>query len=379
MLRVKNMIPVKRSYTRTDSQCQFPVRKRPEGAWWWPPSCCLLLLLLVAFYPFGALSAQLDTHVLSPPSPAPTGVTVSFLLSDINGVSETDQTFEFEGILTLRWKDQRQAFDTVEAGVSEKVYQGPYQFLEMYTAWWPQLTLANESGGFNRQGQVLKITPDGSLTYIEEINATAVTPMNLRRFPFDQQVFEVVFAVLGFSENEVQLESGSSQFRASGVDLPQWRFVDMETKNQAPETRGEALGSTYAVAIRMERNPGHLLRIVVLPLILLVMLSWSVFWMETSSVGDRMDISFIGILTVVAYQIIISDHMPKIAYFTLMSAFLYSTYLILAAAIVVNLRVSRLDRSGREEAGDRLDFRCRWLFPVLFLGFNAISAMLFFF
>ncbi len=45
--------------------------------------------------------------------------------------------------------------------------------------------------------------------------------MNLRRFPFYQQVFEVVFAVLRFSEDEVQLESGSSEFRASGIDLPQ--------------------------------------------------------------------------------------------------------------------------------------------------------------
>jgi len=241
------------------------------------------------------------------------------------------------------------------------------------------MSLANESGGVNRQGQVLKIAPDGTLTYIEEINATAVTPMNLRRFPFDQQVFEVVFAVLGFSENEVQLEPGSSQFRASGVDLPQWTFIDMETKVQSPETHGDALGSTYAIGVRMERNPWHMLRIVVLPLTLLVMLSWSVFWMDLSSIGDRMDISFIGILTVVAYQIIISDHMPKIAYFTLMSVFLYSIYVMLAATIVVNLRVAHLDKSGRLAAGDRLDLRCHWLFPVLFLGFNAISAMLFLF
>jgi hypothetical protein len=340
-------------------------------------SGCILLIVFCTLYPFGGLVAQVDSKALSLPSPAPTVVTVSFFLSDINGVSETDQTFEFEGIVTLLWKDQRQAFDPEEAGVTEKVYQGPYQFLEMFTAWWPQLSLANESGGVNRQGQVLKITPDGTLTYVEEINATAVTPMNLRRFPFDQQVFEVNFAVLGFSESEVQLEPGASQFRDSGVELPQWTFIDMETRAQPHEISGDALGSNYVVGVRMERNPWHMLRIVVLPLTLLVMLSWSVFWMDLSSVGDRMDISFIGILTVVAYQIIISDHMPKIAYFTLMSVFLYSIYLMLAATIVVNLRVAHLDKSGRLAAGDRLDLRCRWLFPVLFFGFNAISAILF--
>jgi hypothetical protein len=40
-----------------------------------------------------------------------------------------------------------------------------------------------------------------------------------------------------------------------------------------------------------------------------------------------MDISFMGILSLVAYQIVVSEHMPAIAYFTLMTGFLYSTYL----------------------------------------------------
>ena len=47
-----------------------------------------------------------------------------------------------------------------------------------------------------------------------------------------------------------------------------------------------------------------MLKVVVLPLTLLVVLTFSVFWMDRPSLGDRMDISFIGLLTVVAYQII---------------------------------------------------------------------------
>ena len=338
----------------------------------------LLLSIVVLLFPNGNIIAQVDSSALSLPSRAPIVVSVSFLLSDINGISESNQTFEFEGILTFRWKDARRAFDPEEAGTTEKVFQGPYQFLEIYTGWWPQLSLTNESGGVDRQAVLLKIAPDGSMTYIEEINATAVTPMNLRRFPFDRQTFDMVFAVLGFSESEVQLQSDSSQYQESGVDLPQWEFINLETRVLPSETRGETLGSMFVVSIEMARKPGNMLRIVVFPLILLVILSWSVFWMEHSSVGDRMDISFLGILTVVAYQIIVSNHMPKIAYFTLMSLFLYSTYLTIAGSVVVNLLVARLDKSGRVEAGDRVDLYCRWLFPLAFFGFNAAALFLFF-
>lgn len=328
--------------------------------------------------PYGRLLAQELSH-LSPPGPAPTVVSVSFFLSDINGVVEEDQTFEFEAILTLRWKDERQAFDPIEVGSAEIVYQGPYQFLEMYTAWWPQLTLANESGGVDRQSLLLKIAPDGSMTYIEEINATAVVPMELRRFPFDRQTFEAVFSVLGFSADEVELRPDPGEFRESGVDLPEWRFIDLHIETQPPPSASSSpLGSAFVVGVEMAREPGYMLRIVVAPMVLLVTLTWCVFWMDRSSVGERMDISFVGILTVVAYQVIVSQQVPRIGYFTLMSVFLYTTYLALAASVVLNLVVSKLDHSGRVELGDRVDRRCRWLFPLTLFVLNAGSVILFF-
>jgi hypothetical protein len=131
------------------------------------------------------------------------------------------------------------------------------------------------------------------------------------------------------------------------------------------------------MTLDMARDPRHLLRVVILPLALLVFITFAVFWMDRESLGDRMDISFIGILSVVAYQIVMSDHMPPIAYFTLMNGFLYSAYLLLAAGVVVNLVVAKLDQSGRRELGNRIDRRCRWAFPALFLGLNAVNALVF--
>jgi len=94
---------------------------------------------------------------------------------------------------------------------------------------------------------------------------------------------------------------------------------------------------------------------VVLPLILIVILSFSVFWMDKSSVGDRLSVSFIGILTSVAYQNLISDQMPHIAYSTLMHAFVNLSFLTMCATVVFNLVVNTLDKRGKIELGDRID------------------------
>ena len=87
----------------------------------------------------------------------PAVVRASFHLRDINDIDDEAQTFEFMGVLTLRWRDERQAFDPAAVGVSEKVYQGAYQFNEVFTGWFPQVVLVNESGLYEKHGVVLRV------------------------------------------------------------------------------------------------------------------------------------------------------------------------------------------------------------------------------
>jgi Neurotransmitter-gated ion-channel ligand binding domain len=341
--------------------------------------CCLSLCLLEA-----PGAARADASLLGPPdAEGPVVVSVGLFVSDVNEIDERRETFEFEGILTVKWRDSRQSFDPGQLGAAERVYQGDFQFSEVYDGWWPQLILVNESGGFEQQAVMLRIAPDGSCTLIQEIHAVAEMPMALRRFPFDHQDFDAVFEVLGFRRDRVVLSPDTARtgHAETGVNIAQW-----EVRNLRASVRdfrpiyGDGNHddiSQFVATLEMARRPAHMLQVVVLPLMLLVILTFSVFWMDRESLGDRMDISFVGILTVVAYQIIVSDAMPGIAYFTLMTGFLYSTYLVLAAGVVVNLVVSRLDRTGRRESGDQLDRVCRWAVPSAFFGANALSAAYF--
>ena len=332
-----------------------------------------LLLALVA----APGSAQV--RLLGPPqTERPVPIEVGFFLIDIVEVDDGHKTFEFEGILTLNWYDERQRFDPVEEGIAEKVYQGDYQFSELATGWWPQLVLRNESGHYDRQGVVLRILPDGNVTYVEELQAVAEVHMDLRRIPFDRQRFEVVFEVLGFDASEVLLTADPDETGASdGLSVTQWRMESLTAEDrtyQATFNSGrEELVSAVAFEFPVDRNSGFLLRMIVLPLLILVGLSWSVFWMDAESLGDRMAISFVGILTVVAFQIVVSDMLPRIPYFTILSTFLLISYLTLVAGVIVNLRVGALDRQGDRAVGNRLDMTCRWLFPLGYL--SAIALM----
>jgi hypothetical protein len=343
----------------------------------------LLVAIALLCWPGNAVSQQ-EPFVLGPPqSTVPVRVSLGFYVSDVNDVDEENQRFEVEGILTLKWKDERLAFDPELVGVDEKVFQGNFQFSEIGTGWWPQTILANESGGYERQAMVLRHRADGSMTYIEEVNATAEIPMELRRFPFDSQRFELIFEVLGFAADEVDLQPdpGTTGSEAHGVSTAQWELqaVSADSRTYAPLYVSGSLGeiASVVISLKMTRRPGFMLRVVVLPLAILVMLSWSVFWMNRESLGDRMDISFVGILTAVAYQIMISSVLPQISYFTWMSAFIYISFLLMCATVVVNLRVGRLDRTNRDDLGELVDRRCRWVFPVTYITLLVVSTLYF--
>lgn len=346
----------------------------------------VLLTDLIITNPLFAQSPNNNLSLLGPPNPGEqTTVHVGFRLSDITDVDEEREMVEFESEVSLNWHDARQAFDPDKLGVQELIFQGQFQFNEVFTGWWPQLVLANEAGPLERQGELLRIKPDGSMTYIAELDGVVKTKMNLHHFPFDSQNFEILFKCLGFDRSEVLLQPDpeTTGVRAQGLSIAQWKFqgIDMvQLDHNLTFADGHAGASSHvAVYVSMDRNPHFILRIVVIPLIVLVMLSWSIFWMNRSSLGERMDISFVGILTVVAYQIMISENLPRIDYLTLMSTFLYLSLLSMAAGVVVNLYVAHLDDIGKIAEGDVVDRRCRWLFPALYIGFIVTATTFFVF
>jgi len=130
----------------------------------------------------------------------PIVVRASFKFHDINEINDETETFDFSGVLTLKWRDPRQAFDPAAEGANERVFQGGYQFNELATGWYPQVVLVNESGLlYQKSGTVLRIQPDGTSILIETLNATAKADLDMTRFPYDKQRLEAVFEVLGFN------------------------------------------------------------------------------------------------------------------------------------------------------------------------------------
>ncbi len=326
-------------------------------------------------------SSRSEFFLLAPPQEVrPIVVQAYFELHDLNEINNEEETFDFSGVLTLRWHDPRKAFDPVAEGMEERVFQGDYQFKELAAGWYPQVVLVNKSEMYQKGGTVLRIQPDGTSTLTETLNATAKAELEMRRYPFDRQRLEAVFGILGFNQDEVLFQIAESDAAISlgaEVRLPQWKITGANASvlNRSTAQAGRhTISSAFAVSIDIQRKPYYMVRLVILPLTLMVLLSFSVFWMDRSSIGDRLSVSFIGILTSVAYQAVVTQEMPHVAYATWMHGFVMVSFLTMCMTVVVNLVVNKLDQRGKIELGDSIDRCCRWGFPLAYFGIILVLS-----
>jgi len=341
------------------------------------------------------VSAQESAHLRGLPEvDGPVYVQIGFQLIDIVDVNEKEETVDFEGAIVLRWMDPRLAYDPAElglpdndfvpgvySGVPAQLYQGDFQIKELFHGWRPHINLANGIGDRQTTNIALWIWPDGMVSNIEYFHARVETPMNLRKFPFDRQSVQIFFHPFLFQRSDVVLVPSDeiTGFWQQDAGIADWTRLDVEMEESPMDysflSGKKNIYSELVITINISRRPGHILFSIIFPLLVLVSLTWCVFWMDEESISSRVNISFIGILSVVAYYFVILDSVPKIPYLTMMDAFMIATFMILALTVVISVVVDKLNRSGRKEIGDQVDRVCRWAFP---LGYVVVTALIVF-
>ena len=354
-----------------------------------------LAAVLVLLGTFSCRAQDSDFLRGPPPGEVPLKVQMGFNLVDITDVSEKEETIDFEGAIYLEWTDPRLAYAPADVGMSEqwtpgdysrapkKIYLGEAEVNYEFKGWYPRIVIPNGIGDRNTTDVAISVWPDGHIAYSETFYIKAETPMDLRRFPFDTQDLEIFFHPFVYQRDEIVLVPDNRLSRAWEHDpgIADWSRESVTVLERPAEIAyfddNKHLVSEFVVTIQVKRRPTHFLISILLPMVLLVSLTWCVFWMDNETLSTRVNMIFIGILSVVAYYFVILGHIPEAAYLTLTDAFILSTFLILAAGVVLAVTVERLEQSGRKELVLKVDRICRWAFPLGYAVSTLLLAYLF--
>ncbi len=316
-----------------------------------------------------ALSGSNNNNSLDPPPGGnATVIDVGFHLDSLSDIDVIGSRFRFEGYVEFAWCDPRQAFDAKTVGRTERVLFGDKSFDNDLDLWIPDVELANSIGAVSNSARRIEIGADGTVRLSGVFSSVVAARFDLRRFPFDKQSFPIAMESFSFNRDVVILQPMENLVGyKDDLYLPEWQVKSLTAgTEEAGQVRDRVPFSRVTFNVNVERETGYYVAKLSVPLTLIVMLSWSVFWMGKESLGGRMRISSTAFLTIVAYQFAISGSLPKVAYLTLMDKVMIAAFILIALSALENMvAVTMIDRNP---AGARkIDRLSRWVFPITYV------------
>lgn len=321
-----------------------------------------------------------------PPSPLPpmpsrpggdagtTRVSYAAWIADIRSIDSVAQTFTANMVVVLRWRDPALA----HAGPGAKRYA-------LDDIWHPRLLIANEAENSDLSlPEIADVAPDGTAVYRQRIVGSFAQSLNLRAFPFDGDTLHIRFVVLGHRQGEIDFvpdEVAISTGMLNGVGMSDtmtvqdWRMGEVTARTDPYNVTPGITLAGFIIEIPAERRSIHFVIKVILPLILIVAMSWAVFWIEPNDANTQMAVAITAMLTLIAYRFAIDGDVPKLPYLTRLDAFvLMSTVLVFLSMIEVMVTTKFANRD-RLDLARKIDRRCRWIFPLVFSAGTAITFL----
>jgi len=294
-----------------------------------------------------------------------TQVSVGVWVVDITNIDSAQQNFTADIAIVLRWKDARLA----HRGTGEAHYA-------LDQIWNPRVGIANETSSVVRKlPELAEVGPDGTVLYRQRYVGSFTQALRLQSFPFDRQTFRIQFVAIRYTPNEVVFVPDENWIRdglqqAAGISpsitLPDWTIDKYDSQARIYALTPGLQYSGYAFEFTASRNVQHYILKVILPLVLIVMMSWAVFWIDPGTSNSQISVAVTSMLTLIAYRFAVDSQLPRLPYMTRLDAlFLTSTLLVFLSLIEV-LVTTVLDNHQQTERAKKLDRYCRVIYPAIF-------------
>jgi hypothetical protein len=274
--------------------------------------------------------------------------------------------------------------------VNEKsgTWDGDYY---LYEAWTPQEGFAPQTEIVNEvarlyEGPADVWKQDDRCVRYRRIRSTLNSSLNLRLFPFDRQRLTVQLSDNWLSSD---MRYQDKPF-VMGVDdtvlgqLSQWDVGQQMTYGHESRYFKWEEGvwgderpfydyATFGVTVR-RHTTFHLTKFF-LPLLIIVLVSITVFWVDPDDLPSQVGIGVTCLLAAIAFQLAQASTLPEVAYLTLADLVFALSYLTIALALVESLYSNVLSRQGAKERALRMDRICRVAFPLGFFLLVGASAL----
>ena len=240
---------------------------------------------------------------------------------------------------------------------------------------WSQ-TVDKEDEDHHWRWRICSNSSDGTVIYRQRYVGSFTQSLRLQSFPFDRQAFHIQLVAIRYRPNEVVFVPDENWIRdglqqAAGISpsitLPDWTVEKWDAKARVYALKPGMQYSGYVFEFTASRNVEHYLLKVILPLILIVMMSWAVFWIDPNTSNSQISIAVTSMLTLIAYRFAVDSQLPRLPYMTRLDIFFLTSTLLVFFSLIEVLVTTILENQKRNRLAITIDRFCRVIFPMIFL------------
>ncbi len=126
-------------------------------------------------------------------------------------------------------------------------------------------------------------------------------------------MFEFPMVTAVYTSGEVELVVNPESRIAERFSLPDWNVVDWKVESRPIQAiPGGKVLAAVTFSFEATRRAGYFIGKVIVPLFMIVAMSWVVFWIDPRESGTQISVAITAMLTVMAYRFAVGTNLPKL-------------------------------------------------------------------
>ena len=280
-------------------------------------------------------------------------VSISILILDIIKIDDANQRSTIDFVVQLEWMEKNLVSKWKEKTLVSKD-----------EIWTTDIQIFNDYNLIKKKKDQYEVNPDGSVFYQQRFVGGINSRHNFSEFPLDEFIMKIQIVAINpdviFIVSNNSPENRSHRYSISGWKInSEWIEVGV-----GDERFKDLANTTYFIAAK--RNINYYIWKVIIPLAMVVFMSWLVFWVDPIQIGAQLTVGATAMLTMIAYQFTLSNLIPPVSYLTRLDTFILLSNIIVFIALLEAILTSNLVSHDKKTIARRIDYLARFIFPILF-------------
>ena len=266
-------------------------------------AACLVVLLAAAG---GAQEETVDMRQLPAGN---TPIQVGLVVLDLVSIDDAKQVAFVDFVVRMDWHDNRLE------GVFDRVTQFDASGVRV-----PPIAFMNDRALRRGLAETVSVFPGGDVRYVQRFTGEVSVSLDLTDFPWDRESLEVVVIFPVFPGEATLALNPEFSTVPSEWTIANWSLGEPSFEVVAGSRFSPA---HYQLIYRqpIQRDATYYIWSVIVPLVLVVVMSWVAFWINPERVEAQLAVAATSMLSLVAFRFAVAQLVPPLSYFTRLDLF----------------------------------------------------------